>query len=58
MLGLEGVAVPAGFILSLLSAGGCVLYGLINWNRGELTPEEALQQQGWEQAEQQVEENL
>jgi hypothetical protein len=58
MLGLEGVAVPAGFILSLLSAMVCVLYGIRNWSRGALTPEEAQQQQDWEETEQRVEENL
>jgi hypothetical protein len=58
MLGLEGVAVPAGLFLTLLSAGLCVLYGIRNWNRGELSAAEALQQQDWEKAEQQVEESL
>jgi hypothetical protein len=58
MLGLEGVAVPAGLLLTLLSAGLCILYGIRNWNRGELTPEEALRQHDWEKVEQQVEENL
>ncbi len=58
MLGLEGVAVPAGLILTLLSAGVCIVYGLINWNRGDCTAEEAAQQREWEQVEREVEENL
>jgi hypothetical protein len=40
MLGLEGVAVPLGLVLTLLSALGCVVYGALNWNRGHC-PEEA-----------------
>lgn len=40
MLGLEGVAVPLGFVLTLLSALACIVYGVCNWNRGHC-PEEA-----------------
>ncbi|MDO3378939.1 symporter small accessory protein [Geoalkalibacter halelectricus] len=40
MFGLEGVAVPLGFALTILSALACVVYGVLNWNRGHY-PEEA-----------------
>ncbi|SDM31903.1 hypothetical protein SAMN05660860_02281 [Geoalkalibacter ferrihydriticus] len=40
MFGLEGVAVPLGFALCILSTLACVVYGVLNWNRG-YCPDEA-----------------
>lgn len=39
MLGLEGVAVPLGFILTILSTILCIIYGILNWNKGYVTNE-------------------
>lgn len=41
MLGLEGIAVPAGLLLTLLSTVLCAVYGIVNWNRGEAAEAEA-----------------
>ena len=35
MLGIESKAVLAAYLLCLGSTILCVLYGLINWNRGD-----------------------
>ncbi len=35
MFGLEGIAVPAGFVLTILSTVLCAVYGVVNWNRGD-----------------------
>ncbi len=40
MLGLEGVAVPLGFILTILSTLLCIVYGIMTWNTGYVTEEE------------------
>ncbi|WP_291316917.1 symporter small accessory protein [Desulfuromonas sp.] len=58
MLGLEGLGVPAGFALTLLSALLCIWYGVKNWNRGHLSDDEARRKQAWAREEQKVEENL
>lgn len=58
MLGLEGAAVPAGFVLTILSAVACVVYGIVNWNRGHLTDEEFSQELEWCKEESRVEETL
>lgn len=58
MLGLEGTAVPLGIILTLLSALLCVIYGVINWNRGYVTEEELAQESVWTKEEEKVQESL
>ncbi len=35
VLGIEDTAVGLAFVLSLLSAAACVVYGVVNWNKGE-----------------------
>jgi hypothetical protein len=35
MLGIEDKGVLAAYLLCIASAVLCVIYGLINWNRGE-----------------------
>ncbi|WP_167331677.1 symporter small accessory protein [Desulfogranum mediterraneum] len=58
MLGLEGVAVPLGMVLTVLSTVLCIIYGLLNWNRGYITEEELEQEQLWKEEESKVKENL
>ncbi len=58
MLGLQGWAVPLGFLLTLLSAVLCVIYGIMNWNKGYLTDEEFEQEKEWVKEEDKVKENL
>ncbi|MGH2271538.1 symporter small accessory protein [Anaerohalosphaeraceae bacterium U12dextr] len=35
MLGIEDKGVVAAYLLCIVSAGLCVVYGLLNWNRGD-----------------------
>jgi len=58
MLGLEGILVPLGMILTLLSTVLCIIYGLLNWNKGYMTDEEFCQEQQWNEEEKHVEEQL
>ena len=58
MLGLEGIAVPLGFILTLASTLLCVIYGIRNWNKGYITEEELIQEEIWKQEEEKLEETL
>ena len=58
MLGLEGIAVPLGFILTILSALLCVVYGLLNWNKGYVTEEELMKEKTWKATNAKVESSL
>jgi hypothetical protein len=56
MFGLEDKYVSLAYLLCILSTVLCVIYGLVNWNRGD----DSVQQEDihWEQAEKKVEEEL
>ena len=58
MLGLEGIAVPLGFILTIFSTLLCIAYGVINWNRGALSEEEITQEQDWTVEKEKFEEKI
>ena len=58
MFGLEGIAVPLGFFLTLLSTLLCIIYGLKNWNKGYITEEELIQERIWQEEKRKVEEQL
>jgi len=56
MFGIEDTCVWLAYLLCLASAVLCVVYGLLNWNRGEeVVKQEDVQ---WAQAEKKVEEEL
>lgn len=56
MLGIEDKYVALAYILCILSTLLCVIYGVINWNRGESEPEKEDIQ--WAAEEKKVEEEL
>ena len=56
MLGIDNAGVSLAYLLCVLSALLCVVYGLITWNRGAETVEEADKQ--WVEEEKKVEEEL
>lgn len=59
MLGINDPWIVAAYLLCIASTLLCVVYGLINWNRGgEKEGEQIKEEIGWEEKEQQVEEAL
>ncbi len=58
MLGLEGIGVPMGFVLTIMSTILCIVYGVKNWNKGYITEEELIQEKKWKEEEKKVEETL
>ncbi|MCF7957515.1 MAG: hypothetical protein K9M57_03595 [Phycisphaerae bacterium] len=56
MLGIEDKYVSAAYVLCLLSTVLCVVYGLINWNRGgdEISQEDV----EWAADEKKIEEEM
>ena len=59
MLGINDPWIVAAYLLCIASTVLCVVYGLINWNRGsEKENEQIKEEAGWEEKEKQVEEAL
>ena len=58
MLGMEGIAVPLGLILTLVSTLLCIVYGVKNWNAGVITEEELEQERLWHQEDTKAKESL
>jgi len=50
MLGLSGIGVAAAYILTILSAVLCVVYGIWNWNKPDEAEErvEIAEEAAWE----------
>lgn len=59
MLGIPDVGIFLAFSLSVLSAVACVVYGVINWNKGaENEAEEVAEELKWQEKEADIEEKL
>ena len=58
MLGMDGIAVPLGFILTISSTILCIAYGIKNWNKGYVTEEELEQEQLWREENSIIQDNL
>ena len=60
MLGLGDLSVFAAYILCILSAVLCIVYGVVNWNRGgeDVGPEAAAEEARWDAEEKKIEEEL
>lgn len=58
MLGLQDGWVAAAYISCLLSSALCVVYGLINWNRGDQPLQPGVDDEKWANDEVKIEEDL
>ena len=57
MLGIEDPWIWGVYILCIISALLCVIYGIINWNRGgEEEAQEIIEETAWEMKEEEMEE--
>lgn len=45
MLGMPDHWIWSAFILCILSAGACVVYGLVNWNKGAENEQTQIQEE-------------
>lgn len=55
MLGIEDGWIALAFLLCLLSALLCVVYGLVNWNKGmETETAEVREEAAWEKTEHEI----
>lgn len=59
MWGIEDKWVLAAYLLCIGSAALCVIYGLVNWNRGAEEPELPVTEEAhWAEEEKKLEEEL
>ncbi|MDD2534620.1 MAG: hypothetical protein PHC86_07970 [Eubacteriales bacterium] len=59
VLGIPDFWIWSAFLLSILSAVACVVYGVMNWNKGaDAEPAQVSEEATWEIEEHKVEENL
>lgn len=57
ILGIEDPWIWGVYLLSILSTLLCVIYGIVNWNRGaELETEEIVEEAAWESKEEEMQE--
>ena len=53
MLGLADATIWLAYILCIISAVACVVYGILNWNKGADNEQVQIQEEAnWEKAEQ------
>lgn len=58
LLGMGDFSIFAAYALCVLSALACVVYGIINWNKGGETEDDLKKDKEWEQKEKEISENL
>lgn len=57
MLGINDPWISGVYLLCILSALLCIVYGIINWNKGgESEPEEIEEEISWEKEEEEMQE--
>ena len=59
MFGLQSAGVVLAYLLCILSAAACVVYGIINWNKGNHEGDtEHKKSVEWQEKESELEEKL
>lgn len=59
VLGIPDISIWSAYILCILSAAACVIYGVINWNKGGNDETKQVEEEGkWEKVETEVTEKL
>jgi len=59
MLGITDFNIALVYILCIASTILCLIYGIINWNKGiDKEPEESEKAKKWEEKEKSIEESL
>ncbi len=58
MLGMGDFSIFLAYILCIASAVACVVYGIINWNKGKEPDEEIQKDKDWESKDTEITEDL
>lgn len=55
MLGIPDFWIWIAYVLCILSAAACVVYGILNWNKGaDNEAQQIKEEDSWEESEQQL----
>lgn len=58
-LGISDSGIILAYALSFLSAVACVVYGLVNWNKGaEKEPEQVAEEASWEEKDHEMDDKM
>ncbi len=57
-LGIPDAGVASAFIMLIVSVLVCAVYGIVNWNRGDLTMEELEEERCWFREELEIDEEI
>lgn len=59
MLGIPDFWIWSAYLLCILSTAACIVYGVVNWNKGADNEKQQIQEESnWEKVEQEVEAKL
>ncbi len=59
MFGINDPAIYLGYLMAILSLIACIVYGVINWNKGmEDNLEEIEKDLGWEDKDEQIQNEI
>lgn len=59
MFGIDSFGIWFAYLLCILSAIACIVYGVMNWNKGSKVEDEQIKQGAeWQKEEVKIEENL
>ncbi len=59
MLGIPDIWIVSAYLSCLAAAGICVVYGLMNWNRGsDNEMQQVAEKQMWQQTENEMDEKM
>lgn len=54
MLGIEDPGIYWAYLLSIISALACVIYGIINWNKGAIDEDDVQESIDWEKEDDKI----
>ena len=58
MLGISDVGIWLAYLLCIVSAIACLVYGIVNWNKGENSDHEKAMDEKWAKEELEIEESV
>lgn len=59
MLGINDPVIYIGYLLAILSLIACVIYGILNWNKGIEKDSDALEKDlAWEEKDEQIQSEI
>lgn len=58
MFGIENPGIYIAYLLVFICTIFAIVYGIVNWNKGKITPEELKEDIEWEEKEEQLKKEI